>query len=181
MNNGQETPSLRLWKDCEQLEITSQTSQALVIDSDQPCIASLVKDGDKKEAYAFIVLELLQLCAFFGEAWTPQQLQMLAKEIFAQGHFFKVSELKHFTAQCRAQKFGKMYGKFNPAILMEWLDEYIKTRFEIIEEQRHLEHDSATHFEKVIRYNRTDTGGFEETLRKAKLEYLKSQKPNEAH
>jgi len=146
-----------------------------VIDSDQPCIASLVKDGDKKEAYAFIVLELLQLCAFFGEAWTPQQLQMLAKEIFAQGHFFKVSELKHFTAQCRAQKFGKMYGKFNPAILMEWFGEYLQTRFEIVEEQRHLEHDYATHMEKEVRCSRTDNTGFEEELRKAKAQFLIDQ------
>jgi len=144
-----------------------------VIDSDQPCIASLVKDGDKKEAYSFIILELLQLCAFFGEAWNPQQLQPLAREIFAQGYFFRVSELKHFTAQCRAQKFGKMYGKFNPAMLMEWLGTYIETRFEIVEQQRQLEHDSVTHSEKSVRYNRTDNCGFDEGMRNAKAQFVK--------
>ena len=64
------------------------------------------------------------LVDFFGDPWTDSQLASAAEIMYSECHWFCLPELKHFTRRAKAMKFGRMYGKFTPAVLMEWAGEY---------------------------------------------------------
>lgn len=64
------------------------------------------------------------LVDFFGDPWTDSQVASAAEIMYSECHWFCLPELKHFTRRAKAMKFGKIYGKFTPAVLMEWAGEY---------------------------------------------------------
>jgi len=64
------------------------------------------------------------LVDFFGDPWTDSQLAGTAEIMYSECHWFCLPELKHFTRRAKAMKFGRMYGRFTPAVLMEWASEY---------------------------------------------------------
>ena len=67
---------------------------------------------------------ITNLVDFFGDPWTDSQVAAAAEIMYSECHWFCLPELKHFTRRAKAMKFGKIYGKFTPAVLMEWACAY---------------------------------------------------------
>jgi hypothetical protein len=69
---------------------------------------------------AIFAAAISSLVDFFGDSWTDSQLASAAEIMYSECHWFCFPELKHFVRKAKAMKFGKIYGKFTPAVLMEW-------------------------------------------------------------
>lgn len=73
---------------------------------------------------AIFAAAITNLIDFFGDPWTDSQVASAAEMAYSECHWFCFPELKHFTRKAKGMKFGKIYGKFSPGVLMDWLCEY---------------------------------------------------------
>lgn len=93
------------------------------------------KDTEKGIAlYEFMVLGILE---FFGAEWSNVQIRESAELLFSEYYWLHIAELKHLITRIKTQT--KVYGKFNPAQLMEafnqYADESLRARQDAFERQ----------------------------------------------
>ena len=87
---------------------------------------STVNKGSKSTfaGEAIFAAAITSLVDFFGDPWTDSQIAATAEIMYSECYWFCFPELKHFTRKAKAMKFGKIFGKFTPAVLMGWICEY---------------------------------------------------------
>lgn len=83
-------------------------------------VNSLVINGNKVEAYKFTNIIITGIAFFFGVNWTDAQIKELTIDFYSQYHYWKSADMKMFLARCKNSFYGKVYGTFSPALLMEW-------------------------------------------------------------
>ena len=87
---------------------------------------STVNKGSKNTfaGEAIFAAAISNLVDFFGDPWTDSQIAGTSEIMYSECHWFCFPELKHFTRRVKSMKFGKIFGKFTPAVLMDWACEY---------------------------------------------------------
>ena len=107
------------------LPVVSDTPFAELYKMDDKSI-STVNKGCKNTftGQAIFAAAIKNLVDFFGDPWSDSQIAEAAEIMYSECHWFCFPELKHFTRRAKAMKFGKIFGKFTPAVLMEWACEY---------------------------------------------------------
>lgn len=75
---------------------------------------------DKAECYKFIKLCTVWLCEFFGVSWNDIQVKESSKQLYENYFFWTEYDWKHFMSRVVSGYFGKMFGSFSPAMLMEY-------------------------------------------------------------
>ncbi len=90
-----------------------------------PAISSIVKgEAGKEKGIAVFSAMILSLAKFYGGNWEPAQIRESALVCYDEWYYFTFAELSHFSKRAKTGFFGKMYGLFSPAILIDWLSTY---------------------------------------------------------
>lgn len=71
--------------------------------------------------YEFVIIGLLE---FYGCEWSNGQIRETAELLFSEYYWFHIAELKHLVVNVKTGAYGKVYGKFNPAFLMDCFAQY---------------------------------------------------------
>lgn len=124
---ARQTPksSSELWTAISDVDISGNNTSVLAVRGmgGNP-ISSLVKknDGitDKSECHKFIKLCTVYLCQFFGVTWNDVQIMESSKQLYENYYFWTEYDWKHFMSRVVSGYFGKMFGAFNPSMLMEY-------------------------------------------------------------
>ena len=82
-------------------------------------ISSLVKNGDKSEVEAFLKMHLITINAFFGSQFTDIQISISGKLLYSQYYYWSNNDWEHFSQRLMCGEYGKLFGAFSPAQLME--------------------------------------------------------------
>lgn len=85
------------------------------------------EDGsiNRDEVHRFLKLTFGTLVFYFnGSTWADQQVESLVKVFYSQYYYWQLADVKNFLIKCQTLKFGKIYGQFSPAVLMEWAEKY---------------------------------------------------------
>lgn len=80
--------------------------------------------GDKENGITFFECLVLELLEYYGVTWGDYPIRESCELLFAEYHWMTAAELKHFAQKLKAAQYGKMYGNFKPAILMECFADY---------------------------------------------------------
>lgn len=67
---------------------------------------------------------LISFLDFYGIDWTDEQFDDCIDIMHSEYHWFSMPELKHFMTRAKSGSYGKVFGKFAPSVLMDWLREY---------------------------------------------------------
>lgn len=112
--------------------VVSDTPYDELYKMDDVSISSVNKGtGSKNTGIAIFAAAMYSVINFFGdEGWSDAQIIETAEIFYDECYWFCLPELKHFTRKCKALKFGKVYGKFTPAVFMEWVSTYSTEAFE---------------------------------------------------
>ena len=116
--------SIDLWERVNTLEISSETSMLAIRQMNTGPISQLVLrssgEADKANCYKVIRAMVFSLLQFFGTTWNDFQVEECTKAIYREYYYWHLADLKKFMTLCYGGKYGKVYGFFNPALLMEW-------------------------------------------------------------
>jgi hypothetical protein len=88
---------------------------------------------------------IILIIEFFGITWTEYQLLEVSKEFYSCFHHWSILDAKCFMVRCRRLYYGKVFGAFAPATLMEWANIYNDEWMNVSEQISLLEHDSHRH------------------------------------
>jgi hypothetical protein len=90
-----------------------------------PAISILNKgEGNTANGVKVFSAALISIGEFLGLEWSKSQFQQVASLMFSAYHYWTLAELKHFLLKTKLGDFGKVYGKFSPAMLMEYAGTY---------------------------------------------------------
>lgn len=88
--------------------------------------------GGIETAVGVLELAIIATLDFLGAEWKGAQIREAAQIAFEEYYFIQMAELKQFLTRIKTGHYGKIYGKFTPAVFMEWLglymDESLKLR-----------------------------------------------------
>ena len=93
-----------------------------------PALSSL--EEPKTNGVLVLQLVILEILDFMGQEWTPNQITECSELSYQEYYWFTIGELKQFAMRLKTGYFGKIYGKFAPAHLMEFLKDYSDEMFE---------------------------------------------------
>ncbi|HMU69748.1 MAG TPA: hypothetical protein PKC38_07060 [Chitinophagales bacterium] len=125
-----------LWTEISKVDISGSSTSVMEIRNmgGRPISSLVRKNGsavsDKSECYRFIQMCLIWICEFFGVAWTDTQVKESSKQLYSNYYFWTPYDWKHFMSRVVSGYFGKMYGAFTPAMLMEYAASHGKEWFE---------------------------------------------------
>ncbi len=89
---------------------------------DLPSLSSL--EAPLENGPVVLQLVILEILDFIGQEWTKNQITDCSVLAYQEYHWFNTGELKQFSQRVKVGYFGKIYGKFAPAHLMEYLRDY---------------------------------------------------------
>lgn len=134
-----------LWGAISQLPIVANMALSEVMKLDTPPLSSWVmkteEGADKERCYKFIRKMLLDLCKFFGNAWSDFQVIESAKTMYDNYYYLSPADWRLFERRCIALVWGKIFGAFTPAVLMEWVGNFVSERDELVVNETLAEHD----------------------------------------
>ena len=87
-------------------------------------LSDLVRTSGKAEAENFLKIHLFLINSFFGSQFTDTQMNICAQLLYSQYHFWTGYDWELFSQRLMCGYFGKLYGAFNPAQLMEAAEKY---------------------------------------------------------
>lgn len=124
-----------------EIEVVASTSLMDSRDLNTPALTTLVYRVDgvvkKDNCYKFLIFVISDIVLFFGEKWTDEQLYACAKLIYENYYYFRISDWAIFCKRAKSSMFGKVYGKLNPNVIMNWAEdfnyEWMKVSIEISE------------------------------------------------
>ena len=107
------------------LPVVSDTPFTELYRMDERSISTVNKGtGSTLIGQAIFAAAIVNLVDFFGDPWTDAQIASATEVFYSECHWFCFGELKHFTRKAKASYFGKIFGKFTPAVLMDWMTTY---------------------------------------------------------
>lgn len=80
--------------------------------------------GNTELGKAVFEAALISLNDFYDIRWTDEQYDDCVEIMHSEYHWMSMAELKHFMTRAKSGSYGKIFGKFSPATLMDWLREY---------------------------------------------------------
>jgi hypothetical protein len=101
-------------------------AQVRAIES-QPLSALVDRTGikpNRADCHTFLSALCTQLTAYFGEAWSDAQLMDSVKILYENYYYLRSADWVYFAKKAKSLHFGKVYGKFSPAVLMEWAEKF---------------------------------------------------------
>jgi hypothetical protein len=95
---------------------------------DYPAVSKLLiktENGvDKTPCYDFIAEYIENVLIFFGEEWKSTTIYDTAETIYADYYYLTLADWKLIAQRIKASHYGKVYGKFTPSVLMDWISLY---------------------------------------------------------
>ena len=79
---------------------------------------------DRTDCHTYLSALCTQLTAYFGEAWSDAQLMDSVKILYENYYYLRSADWVYFAKKAKSLHFGKVYGKFSPAVLMEWAEKF---------------------------------------------------------
>lgn len=79
---------------------------------------------DKSLCYEFLSNYISNVLIFFGEEWKADTIYDLAESIYADFYYLTLADWKLLAQRIKSSYYGKVYGKFTPAVLMGWISQY---------------------------------------------------------
>lgn len=96
-------------------------------------ISEIVRTSGKSEAENFLKIHLFLINSFFGSQWTDSQMNICAQLLYSQYHFWTGYDWELFSQKLMCGYFGKVFGAFSPAQLMEAAEKYNDEWMEVSE------------------------------------------------
>lgn len=122
-----------------------------ITDFDTPISALVVRNGEKTDitlCNEVIEVYLIELFEWFGRDISIQMIKSLAKTIYQNYYWLRLTELKLFFEKFKGGDFGKEFHKLNPAIVMSHMGEFANESLELREQIQLAKHENATAQEK---------------------------------
>ena len=109
--------------------VSSNTSLLHIRQLNYPPISRLVvrnENGpvDKSLCYDFISKYISNVLTFFGEDWKAELIFEMAETIYADYYYLTMADWKLLAQRIKSSYYGKVYGKFTPSVLMNWVGQY---------------------------------------------------------
>lgn len=113
----------------ENNKINSTTTMAELCSIEKSKITDLVKtkdDGQKDytECIMFMNAIVVQIAEYYGIEWSDLTTRDLCKTLYFEYYALGVEGWVHFCKRLKSGYFGKVYGKFTPAILVDYVNIY---------------------------------------------------------
>lgn len=89
---------------------------------------------------AEVTLIVTDLWLWFGANDSVRLAPQLVRQIISSYPNMYLDDLRIFAEKARASNFGKVYGAFTPAVMMEWLRLYWSDRQIAMEEESYARH-----------------------------------------
>lgn len=110
------------------VEVSSNISLLTIRQMAYPPTSSLVvqteSGPDKSLCYEFICNNISNVLNFFGEDWSAELIYDTAESIYADYYYLTFADWKLIKQRLKSSYYGKVYGKFTPAVLMDWISQY---------------------------------------------------------
>lgn len=87
----------------------------------------LIKDNgkvDRRQCIAFISEYVLNIATFMGVEWNSDTIADVAESIYSDYYFLTLADFKLMAHRIKSCYYGKVYGKFSPMQLLEWVGDY---------------------------------------------------------
>lgn len=115
-------PSEEFWSKWQKTTVSANTPPPEIYRANLPTLSSLYDPlTNGVLALELIILEILE---FMGIEWSENLTKQCSELAYMEYYWFNIGELKQFVSRVKLGYFGKIYGKFSPAILMEYLMDY---------------------------------------------------------
>lgn len=157
--------------------ITAFTNHLKCITQHNTAISGLVVKNqgyapDYSKCHALIELILIEIFEWFGNDISINTIKVLAKTVYQNYYWLRLTELKLFAEKMKSGSYGKQYGHLTPAAIMEKLAEFSAESTELRIDIRMLEHDKLTHHEKEDRTGQITRDAI--SFHQAQLEHFKN-------
>jgi hypothetical protein len=108
--------------------------------SSSPTIASIRKEAGLAQLQALLTIIVIDLVEFFnvGKTMNEKQVVQTVKLIIDEFYYLKPDDFKLCFDMAKKGKLGKVYDRIDGAVIMEWLNNYVRDRMEFFE-QRSIE------------------------------------------
>lgn len=104
-------------------------------------LCALRHDPEARELMeAEVTIIVTDLWLWFGANDSVRLAPQLVRQIIASYPNMYLDDLRIFAEKARAYNFGKVYGAFTPAVMMEWLRLYWSDRQIAMEEESYARH-----------------------------------------
>lgn len=115
-----------------------------------PSLATLTKYGDERLTALILAALISKTAKFFkvGGAMNHEDAMETAYLIIENYHWMNVADFKLCFQMGKSFKFGKLYDRFDGAIIMQWLDEYNALRVDKSDEIKQKNHHNRIVEEK---------------------------------
>ena len=113
-----------LFEESKQNNISPVKSVAEIRKLNGKPLSNLVKLNSRAEAENFLKIHLFLINSFFGAQFTDTQMNICANLLYSQYHYWSNNDWELFSQRLMCGYFGKLYGAFNPAQLMEAAEKY---------------------------------------------------------
>lgn len=148
---------LEQFNDAENISAAMTMAQVRAIES-QPISALVDRSGDKPNkgnCYKYLIVLCDSLTTFFGEKWADEQMKDCSRMLYENYYFIRSADWVYFAKKAKSLHFGKVYGKFSPATLMEWVERFagdwteesINLTISAANESKSIENDSRVNRE----------------------------------
>lgn len=103
---------------------TSSVSDALM--SSNPAFAVIRKAKGRDSAMTLLAAIITNGLKYFnvGKGMTPEQVVLAADLILTDFHYLKPDEVAMTFRMAASGRFGKIYDRIDPAVIMEWMAEF---------------------------------------------------------
>jgi hypothetical protein len=116
----------------QEIKVSASLHPAEIISLNTPQLSTInYGTGSTENGITLIEAIIVSLLDFYGLEWSAFQIRDTAELWHQEYYWLHIAELKHFITRCKSGKFGKLYGKFSPSVLMSWLDEYATESIEV--------------------------------------------------
>lgn len=136
------TNSVELWAISSDVRISSrETSVMDVRNLELPKISS-IGPGEGTKVFAVMIVLLTE---YFGTSWSDPQVKEMSNEMFDNFKHWTAADLTLFSKRCKGLFYGKIYGTFAPAVLMDWCNAYDDEWIEVSEIRSMNKHKEMKH------------------------------------
>jgi hypothetical protein len=79
---------------------------------------------DKSICYDYLTDLINNVLEYFGENWKSTTIVDAAEAIYSDYYYLTFADWKLLAQRIKSSYYGKVYGKFTPAVLMDWIGRY---------------------------------------------------------
>lgn len=107
---------------------TSSVADALM--SGNPAMALIRKEKGRDSAITLLSAIITNGLKYFnvGKGMTPEQVVLAADLILTDYHYLKADEVAYTFRLAATGRFGKIYDRIDPAVILEWVSEFDSLR-----------------------------------------------------